>query len=375
MAALHDSLTITIVDGDAPIATAEIEPDLDESGQITGQYKPWVEFRVLSYSLLPGFEPIRPVLRAATNAMDTLFRREDDLAPAERETLTLAMKAGEAIAERLAIHDTTGAPMDGRITQFHEWDYGADPLHSIGVAMALEYVQPPPRPRPPVVIRLRDATIESFVRGVFDHEMPEEGSKPWYFPFDVSFETDERRQLDFLAELFGNARALLADYSPDFVCQGLWCMMGGVHFESFTGLVWDPALPLDKRRAVIQSVYDLYDQLLGAYPYESVDFRHPDEDRRFNGIDYMVPDLLLSGQTTRGEVDADEVAVRAEFLDLFTRLLEHPAPVAQYAALHGLGHLEHPERAATIDRYLAARSWMDHDQREYALAARRGEVL
>ena len=151
--------------------------------------------------------------------------------------------------------------------------------------------------------------------------------------------------------------------------------MGGVQYESFTDLVWDPALPLDQRRAVIQGVYDLYDQLLGAYPYESIDFRHPDDDRRFNGIDYMVPDLLLSGQGSRDGVDVDELAVRAEFLELFARLLEHQAPVAQYAALHGLGHLEHPDRVATIDRYLAANSWMDPDQRDYALAARRGDVL
>lgn len=375
MAALHESLTITIVDGDAPIATAEIEPDLDESGQITGQYKPLVEFRVLSYSLLPAFEHIRPLVRAASDALDTLVRREDDLTPAERETLAVAMEAGEAVENRLVILDASGTPMHGRVTQLHESDFGGGPLHSIGIAMALEYVQPPPRPRPPVVIRLRDATIESFVASVFDHEMPEEGRKSWYSPFDVSFEIDERRQLDLLAELFGNAGELLAGYSADQVKQGLWCMMGGHRCDSFTGLVWDRALPLEQRRAVIRSVYDLYDQLLGAYPLESVDFRHPDEDRRFNGIDYMVPDLLLSGQTIRGEVDADELAVRAEFLALFARMLEHQAPVAQYAALHGLGHLEHPERAATIDRYLAAHSWMDHDQREYALAARRGEVL
>jgi len=39
-----------------------------------------------------------------------------------------------------------------------------------------------------------------------------------------------------------------------------------------------------------------------------------------------------------------------------------------------LGHLERPERAAVIDRYLAAHSRMDDDQREYALAARSGDV-
>ena len=222
MAALHDVLTITIVDGDAPIATADVEPDLDESGEVTGRYTPLVEFRVLRYSLLPAFDRIRPVLRAGGEATLTTMRREDDLTASESETLTLAIKASEAIADRLAIHDASGAPMDGRITLFHEIDYGAGPLHSIGIAMALEYVQPPPRKRPPVVIRLRDATIESFVKDVFDHETPDERRQSWYFARDVSFEIDERHQLDLLAELFGNARALLADYSSGKIEQGLW---------------------------------------------------------------------------------------------------------------------------------------------------------
>jgi hypothetical protein len=374
MAALHETITITIVDGDAPIATADVEPDLDESGEVTGQYEPLVEFRVLRYSLLPDFERVRPVLRAAGAANHEMITRDDELTASERETLTLAVKSGEAIATRLAIHDASGALMEGRVAHFQEWDYGSGPLHSIRIAMALKYVQPPPRPRPPVVITLRDATIESFVRDIFDHETPEEGRKPWYYPHDVSFEIDERHQLDLLAELFGNARALL-DFSSGEVVQGLWCMMGGVHYESFTGLVWNPALPLDQRRAVIQSVYALYDQLLGAYPYESVDFRHPDDDRRFNGIDTMVPDLLLSEPWIRDRSETDHASIRTAFLELFARLLEHQAPVAQYAALHGLGHLEHPDRGATIDRYLTANPWMDPDQRDYALAARRGDVL
>ena len=378
MAALHDMLTITIVDGDAPIATADIEPDLDESGDVWGLHEPLVDFRVLSYSLLPAFERIRPVARAVGEADLAAMRRHGEPTDSETEASVLAIKACEAVTNRLIIHDASGAPMHGKVTRFHEYDYGehGGVLHSIGIAMALEYVQPPPRKRLPVVIDLRDATIERFVRSVFDQETPEEGRKPWYYPHDVSFEIDVRRQLELLAELFRNAAALLADYSPGQIVQGLWCVMGGVHFESFTGLVWDPALPFELRRAVIGGVYGLYDQLLCAYPYHAIDFRHPDDSERpFEGIDYIAPDLLLTTPFIRDESEADQAAVRTAFLELFARLLEHPAPVAQYAALHGLGHLEHPERAATIDRYLSAHAWMDADQQHYALAARRGDVL
>jgi len=318
-------LTLTILDGDVPIATVDVEEDQDKKDVDTGRYAP------------------------------------------------LAVKAAETVAERLVLHDATGAPMRGRVTWFSETDFGAGPLCSIGIALAEQYVHA--STRTPMVVSLRDATIESFVQEVFDHELPREGYDPWYYGSTVHFDMDAQHQLDLLAELFGNARSLLADFSPAGIVQGLWCMMGGVHNESFTGLVWNPALPLSQRRAVIRSVYDLYDQLLCTYPYEEIDFRHPDGDRAYEGIDYMVPDLLLSKPWFPDESEADQAAVSTEFLELFARMLEHEAPVAQYAALHGLGHLEHPDRSDTIDRYLAAHSWLEPDQREYALNARRGDVL
>jgi hypothetical protein len=225
-------------------------------------------------------------------------------------------------------------------------------------------------------ISLSEATVESLVDALFGHDVPTGDVEPWYFAIRVCFEIDPRRQLKLIAELFHNAGSLLSSYSAAEVEQGLWCMLGGAHSESFTGLVWSAALPFGDRSEVIASVFDLYDQVLAPYPFEGIDFRHPDASpRRFRTIDYMAPDLLLEQPYLPKADAADEARVRETFLGLFARLLTHPAAVARYAALHGLGHLEHQDRAATIDRFLADHSCLESDQREYAFSARRGEVL
>lgn len=84
-------------------------------------------------------------------------------------------------------------------------------------------------------------------------------------------------------------------------------------------------------------------------------------------VEAFVPSRITSSYDRR--------RVRGALLNVFRRLLDHPAPVAQYAALHGLGHLRSKQRVTVIDQYLAARPDMDANQREYALDARSGTLL
>jgi len=224
-------------------------------------------------------------------------------------------------------------------------------------------------------VDLRTARVEELAKAVFDHPASEDPDEPWYFG-DVCFEVEPAHQIDLLAELFQGAPGHFQDYRTDQVEQGLWCMMGAVHHQAFCGLVWSPTLPLSGRLNVVSSIFVLYDQVLASYPYEPIDFDHPDaEPRRYRAIDYMVPDLLLEAPWFPEADTADAAQVQAGFLELFTRLLDHHGPVAQYAALHGLGHLKVEGRDAVIDRYLDTHAWLDAAQREYAEAARRGDVL
>ena len=51
------------------------------------------------------------------------------------------------------------------------------------------------------------------------------------------------------------------------------------------------------------------------------------------------------------------------------------SPHCQKAALHGLGHLHHPDTQPLVQRYLEAHPSLAEADREYALAAARFEVL
>lgn len=226
-----------------------------------------------------------------------------------------------------------------------------------------------------MIFDLRKATVTQLARAVFDHPPSDDRAEPWHFG-DVEFELEPEHQLCLITDLFQGAPHSFSDYASPQIEAGLWCMMGGAHHEAFCGLIWNPELSLAARRELVQSIYVLYDQVLAPYPYDDIDFRHPDtSDRRFRTIDYMAPDLLLEAPSFRHDDAVDEALVRTAFLDLFTRLLAHDAPVAQYAALHGLGHLEHASRAAAIQQYLESHVWLDAAQREYAERASCGDVL
>ncbi|HKW10065.1 MAG TPA: hypothetical protein VJO33_06775 [Gemmatimonadaceae bacterium] len=227
-----------------------------------------------------------------------------------------------------------------------------------------------------MLVRLRDIPLTSFVEQVFAHAPPADDAKPWYFG-DVRFEVEPIQQLRHLTDLFSSADSL-PDYglSNAQIGEGLWCILGGAHNWAFVSLVWDPAIPIALRRATIDALFNLYDRLLAATPYEAIDFRQPDyPPRRFQTIDYMALALVVEAITPSNSTPYDRTRIRSALLSVLGRLLDHSSPVAQYAALHGLGHLRTKRRVEVIDRYLVSQPAVDGAQREYALDARAGTLL
>ena len=51
------------------------------------------------------------------------------------------------------------------------------------------------------------------------------------------------------------------------------------------------------------------------------------------------------------------------------------SPTCQRAALHGLGHLHHPQTPQLIQRYLDERPSLTNDWKQYALAAAEFKVM
>lgn len=80
------------------------------------------------------------------------------------------------------------------------------------------------------------------------------------------------------------------------------------------------------------------------------------------------------GIRARDKGGEDELMQDVMF-DTLGKILLLPSEECQTAALHGMGHLHHPETCPVIDAYLTKRPEIDTDLREYALAAARFKVL
>lgn len=61
--------------------------------------------------------------------------------------------------------------------------------------------------------------------------------------------------------------------------------------------------------------------------------------------------------------------------EVLADLLRSDSEICQDAALHGLGHLHHPETERLIKKYIKQHRSLGKERREYALSAARFKIL
>jgi len=207
-------------------------------------------------------------------------------------------------------------------------------------------------------IDIKSFSYEEFVSFVFDHEVPSGQAKyhPWYFDVEVAF--DPGRVCEFYIRLFRNPGFLLEKYSKPQLEKGFWAIHGAAFDCSAQHLIWDEDLPFALRSDCIRSMSVLFKQLFAREPLETTVFMWWDslcyewesgnKDRQRGGEDMLMQDVIF-------EVLAD--------------LLQGSSEVCQDAALHGLGHLHHPETKKLIKNYIEQRPLLTKERKEYALSA------
>ena len=230
-------------------------------------------------------------------------------------------------------------------------------------------------------VDLRQASFDEFVAFVFDHPVVErdyapdedglirydpDAPKEWYWEDDLRVDLDPARQVALLTELFRDPSVLRWRFTPEQRDQGFWFIFGAGGEEYFTRFLAEDVVPWPARQACIEAIYDLYAGLFLDEPWGTAPFMLWDIllDRFWSGEDDELP---LSR--------AQERPVRDTFFRTLSRILALPSPECQHAALHGLGHLRHPDTAAVVAEYLAAQPQLDPDLREYAERVRDGEDI
>jgi len=71
----------------------------------------------------------------------------------------------------------------------------------------------------------------------------------------------------------------------------------------------------------------------------------------------------------------EDLALQSIFFDTLGKVLAIDSWICQGAALHGLGHLRHPQTKDLIQRFIDEHPALAKEQKAYALAAAKFEVL
>jgi hypothetical protein len=158
--------------------------------------------------------------------------------------------------------------------------------------------------------------------------------------------------------LFRHPEFLLERFTTIQLEEGFWAIQGPNLDCSVSRLIEDSNVPLLIRRECISAMADLFKRLFAEHPFDSsvqmwwdslcYDWHCEIRKREHGGEDLELQDIFFQ---TLGEVLA---------MDTW---------VCQSAALHGLGHLHHPQTKEVIQRFFVEHPSLTSEQKTYALAA------
>jgi hypothetical protein len=221
----------------------------------------------------------------------------------------------------------------------------------------------------PMPIDLQAISYEDWIEFIFDHHAPysldeeEERPKAWYWEDPPDPTIDPVRQVHYLTRLCREASPLLRVYTPEQIDQGLWYIFSAGGADEFYEQIFNPVVPWKDRAACIATLPELWP---GLFEREDV-----------GTMSYMLWDSVAygfdCGNLTPGD-DPDHHRIQEAMLAALTFQLESEASITQYAALHGLGHLCHPDSAVRIAAFLETRT-MTPEIRTYAEKVLTGQFM
>ena len=185
---------------------------------------------------------------------------------------------------------------------------------------------------------------------VFDHPVDEEN--PWHGQREWYCIGTPELLLAHVVRLFEAPELLLQAFSPGQIFEGL------SYLSTLLGTperwLFDQGLSWTLRKNAIHSMVRLAERLFA---------REPCNDACFMWWDW----LIFHRQLTEREADA--------ILAALTEILTLPSRDCWHSALHGLGHLDHPDKSERIEEFLREHPNLSNDDRAYARMAAAGDVL
>ncbi|MBI2386304.1 MAG: hypothetical protein HYV14_09855 [Elusimicrobia bacterium] len=211
---------------------------------------------------------------------------------------------------------------------------------------------------------IQSPSFERWLEHAFDH--PENDPK-WHRRPDSEYWSGEPSlKAEYIARTFERGDEHLARFSDQQIEAGFWMIIG----RGYVGAALGDEVPAEQRLRLVRSTYALFSRLFAARCRRL----ELGGDSPLYRICYMFWEIFPLENKPEHARDA---ALCEEKISAIERILGIDNPMCQYSALHGLGHaqLEVPERsAAIIDSWLVKHEKADPRLREYAQAARTGDV-
>ena len=212
----------------------------------------------------------------------------------------------------------------------------------------------------PETRNLKNISFDEFVSLIFQRDAP---VKPDEFgpPF---CEVDAKKLCAYYVQLFRQPEFLLSQFTKQQLEEGFWAIMGHTQEWSAGNLIDFSDAPLASRKELIESMAVLFERLFINEPLDcSV---------------HMSWDSLCyawhCGNRKR-ENGGEDLELQDIFFQTLVKVLALDSWICQGAALHGLGHLHHPDTAEVVTRFIQKHTTLTQEQLAYAHAAATFNVL
>jgi hypothetical protein len=217
---------------------------------------------------------------------------------------------------------------------------------------------------PTTQVDLTDASFDAFVAFLFDHDVTLESKGKDYWYWHVGVEFDAKKIAGYYVQLFSQPEFLLTRFTKAQLEEGFWAIHGPNLDCAVSQIIDDSDLPLSIRAECIRSMTNLFKRLFATEPFvTSVQ---------------MWWDSLCYDWHCRNRIrerGGDDLELQDIFFQTLAEVLAIDSSICQGAALHGLGHLHHPQTNELIERFIDAHPSLTEEQKTYALAAAKFQVL
>jgi len=238
-------------------------------------------------------------------------------------------------------------------------------------------------------------SYDQWVRFFFDRPNPPQTDDLGYYFFDVDLREEytffdvehPTKVVSHMTRLFGDFPKTVSVFTLPQINQGVWVMFGN-NFECQRYL-FDPSVPLEKRLECIRSMYCVYADFVApcvvpemencfqmwwhfiAESFWSRFYDYPNDSKSF---DETLEQYPLEKDLNKLNEEAKQIL--DTMFETLVRILALDDDRAQEYALHGLGHLSHPESKDVVQSYIDAHiTEFDEEDLKWVQQCRDGVVL